>query len=119
MSTDDMAVQLGRPAVPSDRSTNLRQWWSVVTILLVTAGFGEAVFAGAMLSGADWARTAHRVTAAILIASTLTAGLVSVVTLRRIPHGLKLCLTLLALAALLLIQAAAGALSAKGGNLLW
>lgn len=97
----------------------LRQWWSVITTLLVIAVFTEAVFAGAMLSGVGWARTAHSVNAIVLIASTLTAGLVSIVTLRRVPHGMKLGLTLLSLAAALFVQAAIGALSAKGANLLW
>ena len=99
--------------------SNLRQWWSAVTIALAVAVFVEAVFAGAMLSGIEWARAAHRATAAILIASTLAAGLVCIVTLRRVPHGLTLALTLLSLALILFLQAALGALSAKGANLLW
>jgi hypothetical protein len=99
--------------------SKLRQWWSVITILLVVAVFIEAVFAGAMLSGVGWARTAHSANAAMLIASTITAGIVSAVTLRRVRHGPKLGLTLLSLAALIFIQAAVGALSAKGANLLW
>ena len=100
-------------------SGNLRRWWSVITTLLATAIFSEAVFAGAMLSGADWARRAHSANAAVLIASTLAAGLVALVTLRRIPHGLQLGLALLSLAAVAFVQAALGALSAKGANLLW
>jgi heme A synthase len=100
-------------------NASLRQWWSVITILLLAAIFLEAVLAGAMLSGVDWARTAHRVNAAILIASTLAAGLVAVITLRRVAHGPRLGLTLLSLAAVVFLQAALGALSAKGANLLW
>src|SRR5258706_12241697 len=100
-------------------SGNLRRWWSVITILLATAILSEAIFAGAMLSGVDWARTAHSVNAAMLIASTFTAGLVALVTLRRIPHGLQLGLALLSLAPVAFIQAALGALSAKGPYLLW
>jgi hypothetical protein len=98
---------------------NLRRWWNGVTTLLVIAVFAEAMFAGAMLSGVGWARTAHTVNAGVLIASTLAAGLVSVVTLRRVPHGLQLGLTLLSLAAAVLLQAAIGVLAAKGANLLW
>lgn len=100
-------------------NVTLREWWSVITTLLLAAIFIEAVFAGAMLSGVEWARTAHRVNAAILVGSTLIAGLVAVVTLRRIAHGLKLGLTLLSLAAAIFLQAVVGALSAKGANLLW
>jgi hypothetical protein len=98
---------------------SLRQWWRVVTTLLVVAIFIEAAFAGAMLSDVDWARAAHEVNAIILIASTTAAGLAAVVTLRHIPHGLKFGLTLLSLAAVLLLQAALGKTSAHGANLLW
>jgi hypothetical protein len=98
---------------------SLRRWWSGITIVLALAVFTEAVFAGAMLSGIGWARAAHSVTAVVLIASTLTAGLVSIVVLRRVPHGPKLGLTLLSLAAAIFLQIAAGKLSAQGANLLW
>jgi hypothetical protein len=114
-----MTVQLERSTVPNDQHRKLRRWWSVITGLLVLVVFLEAVFAGAMLSGVDWARTAHRASAVMLIISTAAAGLVSIPTLRRIPGGLKLGLTLLSLAALVFLQAAVGALSAKGANLLW
>jgi hypothetical protein len=107
-----------RPDVSSNEPS-LRQWWSIITTLLVTVIFSETVFAGAMLSGEGWARAAHAVNAIILIASTTTAGLVSVVTLRRIPHGTKLGLTLLSLAAVVFLQIALGKLSAEGANLLW
>lgn len=119
MNADKHNGAVSRPTVPDDRSGKLRRWWSVITTLLVIAILIEAVFAGAMLSGVDWARTAHWVNAVILIASTLTAGLIALVTLRRIPHGQKLALTLLALAAVVFLQAAVGALSARGANLLW
>lgn len=115
----DVAVQLGRPTVPNEQDRNRRQWWTAITTLLVAAIFMEAVFAGAMWSGVGWARTAHSVNAAMLIASTIAAGLVSFVALRRTPHGPKLGLTLLSLAAVVFLQAVVGALSTKGANLLW
>jgi hypothetical protein len=98
---------------------NLRQWWSLITTLLVIAVFVEAVLAGAILSGVAWARTAHSASAVVLIASTATAGLVAVATLRRILHGTKLGLTLLSLAAVIFLQTAVGRLSAEGANLMW
>jgi hypothetical protein len=98
---------------------SLRRWWNVITALLAIAVFMEAVFAGAMLSGVDWARAAHSMNAVILIASALAAGVVSLITLRRIPHGTKFGLTLLSLAALVALQMAAGKLTAEGANLLW
>jgi hypothetical protein len=115
----DAAVRLGPSAGITDRSRNLGRWWSVITSLIVLAVFMEAVFAGAMLSGVGWAHTAHAANAALLIAATITAGLVSVATLRRVPDGSKLGLTLLSLATGVCLQAALGALSEKGANLLW
>ena len=97
----------------------LRQLWSSIAILLVLDVVIEAVFAGAMLSGADWARQAHVVNAAILIALTATAGLAAILTLRRIPHGMKLGLALLSLAAVVFLQVAVGKWSAAGANLMW
>ncbi|MEX2250308.1 MAG: hypothetical protein WD671_11805, partial [Parvibaculum sp.] len=78
-----------------------------------------AVFAGAMLSGYGWARTAHLANAGLLIASTIAAGLVAVVTLRRIPHGPRLGLILLLLAAVVFLQTAIGKSAANGTNLMW
>jgi len=121
MNTDNYAI-----AAHSDRSTDahepsrrLRRWWGGVTTLLVAATVIEAVFAGAILSGVSWARPAHAATAAILIASTTTAGLVSVVALRRILHGPRLGLTLLSLVVVLILQAAIGKITAHGANLMW
>lgn len=113
------AVRLYRPTDPPAPSRNLRRWWTVITTLLVAAIFVEAVFAGAMLSGAGWARKAHAAGAAALIASSLVAGIVCVATLRRVPHGPRLGLTLLALGGVVLLQAAVGVMNAKGANLLW
>ena len=89
----------------------LRHFWSVITILLVVDIVIEAAFAGAILSGVDWARKAHVVNGVVLIASTAMAGLAAIVTLRRIPQGMKLGLTLLSLAAVIGLQLAVGKLS--------
>ena len=102
-----------------DRRRRLRRRWSVITGLLTLGIFLEAIFAGAILSGADWANTAHRLTAAILVPAAIAAGVVSVVALRRVANGQRLRLVLLGLAVVVFLQAALGALSAKGTNLLW
>lgn len=121
MNTDKhaVAVRMDRPMDLNEQNRNMRRWWSVITILLLMAIFIEAVFAGAMLSGAGWARTAHAVNAVILVASTITAGLVSVIALRRVPHGWKFGFILLMLAAVIFLQTALGKLSVNGANLLW
>ena len=118
-SKHDAAVHFDPSTESSEPARHLQQWWSVITILLVVAIFTQAVFAGLMLSGVDWARAVHSANAGVLIASTLTAGLVSLVTLRGIPHGPRLGLTLLSLALVVFLQAAVGRSSAQGANLMW
>jgi hypothetical protein len=100
-------------------ASGLQRWWSIIATLLATAVFIEAIFAGAILSGIGWARPAHSMTAVMVLGSTLAAGLVSVFTLRRVPHGMMFGLTLLSLAAVLFLQIAAGKLIAGGANLMW
>lgn len=115
-TNNDMAVPAGgQPTV----LRGLRQWWIAITSLLALAVFAEAIFAGAMLSGVEWARAAHKANAVVLIASSITASLAAVITLRRIPRGRRLALSLLSLTVLLFVQAGMGTLSAKGANLLW
>ena len=119
-TNSDAAVNVGgRPTVLADANRSLRRWWIVITTFLALAVFAEAIFAGAMLSGVDWARNAHAANAVVLIASSIAASLAAVVTLRRIPQGRRLALGLLSLAVLLFVQAGVGTLSAKGANLLW
>jgi len=111
-----MAIELDQPTashVPG------QPWWGVVAILLMIALFAQAVFAGAMLSGFDWARALHAANALIVVVATFAAGLVSTLTLRRIRNGLKFGLTMLALAVVTFVQFALGRLAAKGANLMW
>lgn len=115
----DAAGQMDRPTHASPANHELRLWWSVIAGSLALGIFLQAVFAGAMLSGEDWASTAHSANAIILMAAALTAGLVAAVTLRRIPHGAKLGWTLLGLALVVFLQTAIGKMSAQGANLLW
>jgi uncharacterized membrane protein YhaH (DUF805 family) len=121
MSTSkvDLAGGLERSASSSEPRGARRRWWSVVTALLVAAIFAQAVFAGLMLSGVEWARAAHVTTAFALFAATLVAGLVAIVTLRRIPHGAKLALALLLLALVISLQTAVGKSVVEGANLMW
>lgn len=97
----------------------LRTWWRIITGLLMALVFVEAIFAGAMLSGFDWARRAHAAGAALLMASTITAAVIALATLRHVANGQKLGLLLGALALALFAQAALGVLSGQGANLMW
>jgi len=113
------AVHVDGPTESSRPGHDLRPWWSAIAGLLVAAIFAQAVFAGLMLSGVEWARTAHSVGAVVLIASTLAAGVAAVITLRRVAHGLKLGFTLLLLAVVLSLQTAVGKSLVEGANLMW
>jgi hypothetical protein len=112
-----MAIHLDQPAAAP--GANPQQMWRVVTIVLVLAIFAQAVFAGAMLSGFEWARAAHAANAVVVMGATVGAGLVAIITLRRKRNGLKLGLLLLGLAAVLFMQFALGRMAAKGANLMW
>jgi hypothetical protein len=112
-------VHAGGPTESSQPGRDVRQWWSVITSMLVAAIFGQAVFAGLMLSGVAWAREAHALGAVALIASTLAAGIAAVVSLRRVAHGLRFGFALLLLAAVLSLQTAVGKSMAGGANLMW
>jgi len=117
MTTD--AVRSDQVADTMQSSRNKQRWWSVITTLLILAIFAQAVFAGAMLSGFEWARPAHWAGAIALMAATLGTSLVAVVTLRRVKNGPKLGLILFLLAAAVFLQTAVGRATAKGDNLLW
>lgn len=101
------------------RNETLRRIWTIVARLLVAGVFAQAIFAGVLLSGESWGRTAHGVNANLLIGATLIAGLIAAATLRRIPQGRRLGLTLLALAVVLFLQAALGRASAEGAKVMW
>jgi hypothetical protein len=94
--------------------------WSVLTRLLVVAVFTQSIFAGVLLSGEGWGRTAHGITALALIAITLVLGLAAALMLRGLSRDAdRLVVLLFALALILFAQAAIGRLSAEGQNLLW
>jgi hypothetical protein len=112
-----MAIYLDQPAATASAAP--QPWWRVVTIIIVMAIFAQAVFAGAMLSGFEWAHTAHAVNALVVVAATPLASLAALATLRRTRNGLKLGLLLLALAAVVFVQFALGRLAARGANLMW
>jgi hypothetical protein len=117
---NDVALPMGRqPEARNDSRRGLRQGWIVVTTFLAVAVFAEAGFAGAMLSGINWALAAHQANAGVLMAASIAASLAAIITLRRVPQGRRLALSLSVLAVLLIVQAGVGALSAKGVNLLW
>ena len=121
MNTADYEASVPARRTPGSAAPHrrARRWWSVLIALLAGAYFAQAAIAGAMMSGVEGARQAHALAAALLIAASLAAGLVALITLRRLPSGARLGLTLLLLAVAAIVQAAVGAMSAKGANLTW
>jgi hypothetical protein len=101
------------------RSLGAARAWSILTGLLVVAVFTQSVFAGFLLSGEGWGRTAHGFTALALVAVALIAGVVAASTLRGVSSGGKLAILLFGLAVVLAIQTIVGRISAEGTNLLW
>jgi hypothetical protein len=94
--------------------------WSAITGIIVVGVFMQSVFAGLLLSGEGWGRTAHSITAVLLIAGTLLASVVAAITVRRVSKtGGKLALLLFGLTVVLVIQTIVGQLSADSRNLLW
>ncbi|MBV9044480.1 MAG: hypothetical protein JO167_04475 [Alphaproteobacteria bacterium] len=112
-----MAIHLDQP-MPSPAAT-AHQWWRVFTVLLMAALFVQGVFAGAMLSGFEWARPAHAANGFAIVIAAFLASLLSFVALRRTPNGVKYGFTLLALAIVIFVQFALGRLAARGANLMW
>lgn len=97
----------------------LTRTWKVVTRLLVWAVFSQSIFAGVLLSGESWGRTAHGWTALGLVVATLLASIAAAVTLRWLRDGVRLAFMLAGLSLVLAIQMVVGRLSAEGENLLW
>lgn len=106
-------------AAVGERARALRQWWSGVALLFAFGIFAQAVFAGLMLSGDAWARAAHMANAGALTGGAFIAGLAAIVTLRRVPRGLRTALTFAGLGVALALQTAVGKMSVAGGNLMW
>ena len=68
------------------RSTRVAFWTAFARILPI-AIFAQSFFAGVFLSGKVWGRDAHRVNATIVVTVTLIAGIVALITLRKISYG--------------------------------
>ena len=83
------------------------------------AVFVQSVTAGRILSGDDWARTAHRATAGLLTLLILGGGLTAFAVLRDRAGGRRLASVLVALAMCLVVEYQLGAAAADGEDTLW
>jgi hypothetical protein len=103
----------------NERQPGVVQAWVVFTRLLVIVVYVQSIFAGVLLSGYAWGRTAHRATAMSLVAGTLLAGVLAIVMLHGIPGGRRFAGLLLALGVGLAIQMTIGLKAADGERILW
>jgi hypothetical protein len=93
--------------------------WVVLTTVALWVIFLQAVTAGRIFSGDDWARTAHRTIAGVLVLVTLGAGLAALAVLRERTGGRRMAMALVALAVCLLVQHRLGTAAADGEDTLW
>jgi len=101
----------------SDR--RIGRGWVGFTTVAMWAIFLQSVTAGRILSGDDWARTAHRTTAGLSFLVILAAGLAALAVLRERTGGRRLALVLVALAVCLFVQHGLGTAAADGEDTLW
>jgi cytochrome bd-type quinol oxidase subunit 1 len=91
----------------------------VITRGLVVGVYAQSIFAGVLLSGEEWGRTAHSLTAVGLVVVTLVASVAAAISLRGRTRGFRLAGLLFAFALALAFQMTIGRMSADGEKLLW
>ena len=93
--------------------------WIAFTSILTLAVFLQAVTAGRILSGDDWARDVHRATAGLLVLAAIVGGVVALIRVRDRAGGRRFGLMLLAMGSGLFVQHALGTAAANGSDTLW
>jgi hypothetical protein len=111
------AEQVPVVAPPAGRAP--ARTWRVFTTALTSAVFLQAVTAGRILTGDEWARDVHRIAAGMLLVAAVAGGLVALVRLRDRAGGRRFGLLLVAMGAGLLVQHGLGTAAADGEDTLW
>jgi hypothetical protein len=93
--------------------------WIAFTTILTLAVFFQAVTAGRILTGDEWARDLHRTVASLLILATVGGGIVALVRLRGRTRGRRFGLMLVAIGVIMFVQHGLGTAAADGHNTLW
>jgi hypothetical protein len=104
-------------APPASRAT--ARTWMVFTTVLTWAVFLQAVTAGRILTGDEWARDAHRLVAGLLFIAAVVGGLVALVRLRDRAGGRRFAVLLVAMGVGLFVQHGLGSAAADGEDTLW
>jgi hypothetical protein len=107
------------PAVPVAPVAGRARAWSAFTTVLTWAVFLQAVTAGRILTGDDWARDVHRTAAGLLFIAAVVGGLVALVRLRDRAGGRRFGLMLVAMGVALFVQHGLGTSAADGEDTLW
>lgn len=105
------------PAVLADRAP--ARAWAVFTTVLTWAVFLQAVTAGRILTGDEWARDVHRTAAGLLFLVAVGGGVVALVRLRDRAGGRRFGLMLIAIGVGLLVEHGLGTAAADGEDTLW
>lgn len=93
--------------------------WVVFTTALMWAVILQAVTAGRILTGDDWARDVHNTAAGLLLLLAIGGGIVALVRLRGRAGGRRFGLMLVTLGIGLFVQHALGTAAADGEDTLW
>lgn len=93
--------------------------WMVFTTVLTLAVFLQAVTAGRILTGDEWARDVHRTAAGLLIIAAVVGGLVALRRLRGRAGGRRLGWLLVLMGVGLLVEHRLGTAAADGEDTLW
>ncbi len=104
-------------APPAGRSP--ARTWMVFTTGLTWAVFLQAVTAGRILTGDEWARDVHRIAAGLLLIVAVVGGLVALARLRDHAGGRRFGLLLVVMGVGLLVQHRLGTAAADGQDTLW
>jgi len=112
-------VSQAAPVSLGSDGPGLARGWVALARLFSLAVFAQSIFAGFLLSGYGWGRTAHEMTAYALVLAAPLAAIVAAVTAHHSAAGRRLALLLGALAVGLAAQTVVGIVSASGQRLMW
>ena len=93
--------------------------WVGFTSVAMWAIFLQSVTAGRIFSGDDWARSAHRTAAGLLLLVVLAGGLAAFAVLRERRGGRRFALALVGLGVCLFVQHRLGTAATDGEDTLW
>ena len=111
------ATEPAVPAEPVNRAP--ARAWAMFTTVLTWAVFLQAVTAGRILTGDEWARDVHRTAAGLLFLMAVGGGVVALVRLRDHARGQRFGLMLVAIGVGLFVQHGLGTAAANGEDTLW